>query len=405
MFTIIQNLSAASLFNKGIFENQEYFKLEHIDKYTLLSPATTGVVDQNDVFHLVAYDATVYNEGTILAYNHGNHSLTYESLYPEIATVSQTGEITRVSNGITPINVMNGVTKQLSVDVRETTAAQIILTTSWQPSSLGLDAATNIDSRIAGLDQETNGYIYSSQDHTTKIFVRDPDCWASDIDLTCISPSNSLANNLRAGTLITPRHMIGAAHYELNIGNIVYFVTQDGTNTTVPMTITGKKQHPDYSNYFPDLTVYTLNDDVPSTITPCKTLPASYINKLVEIEAGSPPTLCLDQEEKALVTDLHFFSSKYATFRVPTDATRFDFYEHKINGDSGNPGFLVLDLGSGPEVIILTVWTYLSPGLGTFVTPQIDAINQMIIDSDAIAGVSTGYTVTEADLSTYTTYA
>jgi hypothetical protein len=51
-----------------------------------------------------------------------------------------------------------------------------------------------------------------------------------------------------------------------------------------------------------------------------------------------------------------------------------------------------------------TVWTYGGAGSGTFITPQIAAINAMIATADAQAGVSTGLEVSSVDLSTYTDF-
>jgi hypothetical protein len=106
-----------------------------------------------------------------------------------------------------------------------------------------------------------------------------------------------------------------------------------------------------------------------------------------------PPALGLDQEEKALIID--FLTS--GSFRTPINANRLIFNESKISGDSGNPAFLIVN----GELVLITVWTYGGPGSGTPVAEHIAALNQMIADADAQAGVSTGYTVTEADFSAW----
>ena len=93
------------------------------------------------------------------------------------------------------------------------------------------DAVQNVDSRIVGKTKAANGSIYTSQDHTSDVFVRNPDVWCSDIDLTCISPSNSNANSRKSGYTNYSRHIVNASHYEFNVGTRVYFVSQDGNNT------------------------------------------------------------------------------------------------------------------------------------------------------------------------------
>ena len=113
----------------------------------------------------------------------------------------------------------------------------------------------------------------------------------------------------------------------------------------------------------------------------------------------------MDQEEKALVTDLYNLSPKSASFSTPNDLARLEFYESKISGDSGNPSFLIIDLGNGPELVLLTLWTYGGAGSGTFITKHITTINAMIVTADAQAGNGgTGYTLTEADISAFPTY-
>ena len=91
-------------------------------------------------------------------------------------------------------------------------------------------------------------------------------------------------------------------------------------------------------------------------------------------------------------------------FGTSTAADR-RFTESTISGDSGNPAFLILDLGSGPELVLLTVWTGGGAGSGTFVSSQIDDLNAAIATADANAGNGgTGYTITEADLSGFTSF-
>ena len=86
------------------------------------------------------------------------------------------------------------------------------------------------------------------------------------------------------------------------------------------------------------------------------------------------------------------------SFANPIDADRLNLYESIILFDSGNPAFVILN----GELVLLTVWTHAASG--TPVSEFISDLNQMIIDSDAIAGVSTGYTVTEADFSAWPDY-
>lgn len=245
------------------------------------------------------------------------------------------------------------------------------------------------------MTMEANGLIFTTQNHATQTYVRNSNLWCADVNLTCISPWNNNGTNRKAGALVTPRHVIGAAHYEYNVGNTIRFVSQDGV--VHGRTIAGKARHPDYTPYFPDLTIYALNSDLPETITPCKLMPANWNDYLVNNFQNRPPALGLDQEEKALIIDFN----KGGSFLTPADSNRLIFHEDKITGDSGNPAFLIVN----GELVLVTVWTYGGAGRGTPVSDHIAALNGMIATADTQAGVSTGYTVTEADFSPWPNFA
>ena len=138
---------------------------------------------------------------------------------------------------------------------------------------------------------------------------------------------------------------------------MIRFVAAD--NTVVERTVTGKKRHPDYVPYQPDLTIYTLDSDVPAGINFCKVMPSnafSYISQ-GNLNYTCIPALRLDQEEKGLIGDL----ANVSTFSYPVDADRLIFSESLIVGDSGNPAFLVVN----GELVLVTVWTYGGGGSGT----------------------------------------
>ena len=257
--------------------------------------------------------------------------------------------------------------------------------------SLSTHCSQQIDDLLDdSMSMGVNGKIFTSQDHASSTYVRNPDLWCGDLDITCASPWNSSGSHKRAGTLVTPRHVIGAAHYEYSVGAVVRFVEKDGT--VHDRTVAGKARHPDYSPHIPDLTIYTLDSDLPPTIKPCAVMPSDYISYLVN-EQVKTACLGLDQEEKALIIDWN----SGGRMRTPTDPNRLIFHENKISGDSGNPAFIIVD----GELVLMTVWTYGGAGGGTAVADYISGINTMIATADTQAGVSTNYTVTEADFSTF----
>lgn len=256
--------------------------------------------------------------------------------------------------------------------------------------SLSTHCSQQIDGLLdESMSMEVNGKIFTSQDHASSAYVRNPDLWCGDLDITCASPWNSSGGHKRAGTLVTPRHIIGASHYEYSVGAVVRFVAKDGT--VHDRTVAGKARHPESRNYHPDLTIYTLDSDLPPTIKPCAVMPSDYSNYLENFSRVA--CLGLDQEEKALVIDWY----SRGNMQTPTDPNRLIFHENKISGDSGNPAFIIVD----GEPVLVTVWTFGGAGAGTPIADHISDINGMISTADTQAGVSTNYTVTEADFSTF----
>jgi hypothetical protein len=374
------------------------FFLSYTPEVVVVTPASATTSQEGDAIYDISTPASYYTGGRLLVSN----SITFgqfNDLTPEIATTDADGFITRVSEGVASFSFADsGVTKVISVDLtNKSDGATAREFSSIVAGSLAEHLSTQIDSRIDNTKtMAANGKLYTTQDHANQTYVRNPNFWGAGIDLTCISPWNSNAANRKAGTLITPRHIVGAAHYEYGVGTTVRFVTTD--NQVVDRVVTGMKRHPDYTPYSPDLTVYTLNSDLPETITPCKVFPADNGDYLTEANLYDtrPAGLGLDQEEKGLIIDL----ANNWGFRTSTDANRLIFHENKIVGDSGNPAFVILN----GELVLITAWTWGGAGAGTAVCEHIDALNQMIADADAQAGVSTGYTVTEADFSSFPTY-
>ena len=215
--------------------------------------------------------------------------------------------------------------------------------------------------------------------------------------MTCISPyySHGGPGIIQYGfTAITPQHVITSGHVDvislLEVDDTIRFITADNPTTVITRTIRGKVRHPAYAPYYPDFTVCTLNTPLPATITPCKMLPANYASYLSHLENGRPPAMILNQYEQARVAELHDLgpsAPSLANFVRPgLHRKRLEFYENLIPGDSGNPAFLIIN----DNLVLLTTWTLGGAGVGTFVTPQISALNAMIAAADAHAA-SRGY--------------
>lgn len=246
-----------------------------------------------------------------------------------------------------------------------------------------------VDTRVQGIEPHKGLRIFTQQDHANSNYIRNPDCWISDIPaITCISPWNNHNSNRRAGTLISPRHILFAAHYPIRNGSKLRFITKD--NNVIERTLLRKKTHPEYKGrigrFQHDIVIGLLDSDVPDSISYAKVLPDNWKNYLGN--RRRLPTFCLDQEEKALITDvIGEFNWSSVYHLKPTDAQRLKYDEEKIIGDSGNPAFLIIS----SELLLLNVWTY--PSSGSSVFSEKATINQMMTD------LGGGYQLTEFNFS------
>lgn len=266
-----------------------------------------------------------------------------------------------------------------------------------QKENLVENATNAILSRLEDKNPDVAKPIFSIKDHRNKIYVRNPNGWAYDLDLTSISPWNSAGGDRLAGTLISPRHIVFATHYQMPIGTTIRFITKD--NIIIERTLINKMSSPYTGMYYPDITVGLLDYDVPSSIGFSKILPTNwnqYIdNNKINVYANpgnKVPCLVLDQEEKALVSGLFNVDCQgYTLFESSGSDSYNKFFENIIPGDSGNPAFIVIN----NELVLLTIWTFGGGGSGTFITSQKNSINQMMI---SLGG---GYELTEINLGNF----
>ena len=370
--------------------------IEHeiVNQYISGGTSSTVTVDDSQ---FTQYSGATYYQGGKINVTADLSKFSVVNQTPEIATIGSDGTISRVAPGVACVYLSGLVTVALKMDLTDKTEVSTLPGTDFTPvtGSLAAHCANEVDSRITGaMTMEANGNVFTEQDHAGQVYVRNSSLWCADVDLTCVSPWNSNLSNKKAGTLLTPRHVLGAAHYSYPVGTVVRFVA--GDNTVHDRTVLSVAHHPDYAPYYPDLTIYTLDSDLPAAITPCQLMPADWNNYLVRNFDNRPPGVGFDQEEKALIMD--FFGG--GGFMNPLDSDRLIFHEAKISGDSGNPAFLIV----GGELVLVTVWTYGGAGSGTPVSLFISDLNTMIATADTAAGVSTGYTVTVADFSAYPDY-
>ena len=377
-----------------------------------LSPNVTNDSVSADCIFNISSNSTYINDYVLNVVTYPrfkNETVKVTSLNPSVATVDPNGTyLTGVSGGNVTLNYRSSsrsVNQTLNTGVTTVTSLQTFQ--SWVSGSLAKNIETTIESLL--VDGKSTP-IFSTKNDATGTYVYNTNCWAYGLPkvLTSNSVWNSNTNSgQKAGTLISPRHIIFAAHYQIPIGATVRFVSIAGE--VIDRVVIDKRVHPLYnsSSVYPDIAIGFLDNDVPSSISYCKILPKDIgrymptISKPTTIVGVTLPAIMIDQEEKALIQDLTCINNSSAvsglilsTFNKPTKEIRLQFNESAIQGDSGSPLYTVIN----NDPVLLTVATFAGGGTGTSLSNQWDEINNMMI---SLGG---GYTLTPANLSGYLPY-
>ena len=176
-------------------------------------------------------------------------------------------------------------------------------------------------------------------------FVPNPKFWLKGVDFSCVSPWNSAAGSLRAGTAISKRHVVFAKHFALPRGSRIVFVGNDGGICPVRIEATKPIEGT-------DIMIASLDYELTPNVRPAKILPSDY---KAHIGRGKGfPVVTFNQNEKVFLTELSRIPDadaawKQCTSRAFRDGKRAGFREEIVRGDSGNPAFLLV----GDEAILL----------------------------------------------------
>jgi hypothetical protein len=383
-----------------------------IDSVVASTEAFAGDTLIDDFINYTTADATVTTNRKItplIEVNDGcgceNISFTYSSSNEAVATIDSTGLTSWVSNGTVNITVSAFrfeeflVSRIFSVTVNRTAGTTTNVKQKFIANTLGAEMTREMAEEIGSLTaNNSTKLVFSTQNHGAATYVRSSTCWAKNFDWTGVSPWNSGLANRKAGTLVSPCHLICAKHYQLNIGNSIRFITAD--NAVVTRTIASKG-----SVGSTDLTVCKLNEDVPETIKHYKVLDMQSEAFIAKVsDTGFLPIVFFDQEEKALVgnynlsgVNTNFFGMTRWRYRnqpfYPSHYEKFyEFYETPIGGDSGNPLFFIID----DEPVLQSVfWTSGGGGSISFYKTQVNNI---------MTSLGGGYQLELYDISSYPNY-
>lgn len=286
--------------------------------------------------------------------------------------------------------------------------------------------------RLIGKDPSVSMNVYSSQNpyggvNDAGTWVRNPNCWINGVsNISCFSPAQRSGANWwqRGGTLITRKHALFAKHFVTSIlpngGTPLIFV--DENNNAISRNII------QYAYDTTDIAIALLDSEVPSNIKIAKVLPVNFIdyvhvlpywqNTPIDIMGFAFRdsflySVCLDQEEKALVKlwigsdkggpadDLSGGANFHRGGIIYVGASPYpnplaspvlnnlgSWDERIIVGDSGNPAFIIID----NELVVLTTWQ--SINVGPFISGRYNKVNNLIESLSP----GQGYSLTPVDL-------
>ena len=282
--------------------------------------------------------------------------------------------------------------------------------------------SSSVVSVISSYDASTDKLMFNNYG-TLATMTRTTNNWIHDLSGSTGIPAlndRSTGTNI-GGALITPRHAVVALHASAVVDDVFYFWDRD--NTVYSRTVTGRA----FNNLgvpYGDFMVITFDSDLPTAIEPLPIFPPDlykYVNPdrfTTATRARLDDTLIVstDQEEKSLVHRMSYvqfnqpgddYPDTYhpnglaaAVYTTPLNTDALPWRESMIPGDSGSPMMAIVD----NQLILLGVVST-DADFDIFGNLRnINDLNRMIVDADADAGVSTGYTATQFDLSEFTNY-
>ena len=213
-----------------------------------------------------------------------------------------------------------------------------------------------------------------------KPFPANEKFWLKDVDFSCASPWSDECGTVRAGTLISKRHVIFAKHFPLWKGCRVLFVDREGE--VCPCRVEATKVLEKC-----DIAIGSLDYEVTPSIHPAKILPVDFA-KYIGNGKGLP-IVTFNQREQVFLSECRSIASNYLSNAASTNAAWKALGGKIVTGDSGNPAFLLI----GREPIL--VYCLLSGGVGH--GPAIHSYRHEI--QKAMDELSPGYTLEVFDFS------
>lgn len=282
-------------------------------------------------------------------------------------------------------------------------------------------ARSSVLDAIDGVDPDVEQDMFNNYG-SSSVFTRNPNNILTGKEgVTGLVAWNSRTNGKQIGGFaITPQHVLCTLHATYVPGDIVYFVTDD--NVLVSRTITHTKGT-GFNSYKTDYVMCLLDSPLPATIEPLEILPsnsADYFDKSrpTYMSYVRLMTVWANQYEEAVVGEFKTINWRSNTDPNPNQYTDLDHatwvmfngftgididegWKHDaIAGDSGSVPMLMI----GDKLVACGMYSDNTNGTWFGQLININDFNRLIVDVDAKGNIDTGYTVTEADFSSFIQY-
>ena len=338
---------------------------------------------------------------------------TFINQAPTIASVNSLGQVTRIANGTASIDIKTPVgTRNYTRSMSNTGASTQDVFQTFRAGTLGkhiTDAMLTLVSGKTASDTTKSLYSANNYNAVSPAVTRNSTCFTASLDLSCISVMNyhvvTLAQDWQhPGLLISPRHVIGAAHWP--VGSPMVFMRPNGTFQSVNIV----SQQSDVGVVGSDIQVTYLSAAV-TGITPFQVLPSNWATYLPGVSSGV--TLKLPVLTKTAHTASGILADQISINQLklvqsngiaqgiwpglPALATDA-WYSTIIGGDSGGPSFVLIN--NNPVLLC----AYFSAPGGFPYGNHVAAINSAMNTLATAAGDATAYALTAPTLTSFTAF-
>lgn len=238
-----------------------------------------------------------------------------------------------------------------------------------------------------------SGYV-----HPLK-WARNPNCWASSLDLSGMSVGIYGLGGVGGGTLITRKHVLLANHVPYpTLPALIYFVDKNSNSYEYKIVKTKRIGAT-------DLLIGELNELADQSLAVYSVLPTNFAKYFVPQPMTNQPRFPVfysDQEKKMLTADYMSTinngpSEKVTHIAPPNNSNRLSYFEQLIVGDSGNAVGTIIN----NELVIIGGWYQTLSTQGGWSTSIPSYINEI---NDAIASFGSTFKIKEYNLSSFKQY-